>query len=283
MAPIARLAHAPARWSSSTRSITPRTGRSTCSDWGCDFLACSAYKFFGPHVGILWGRRELLESLPAYKVRPAPDTLPDRWMTGTQNHEGIAGVAAAVEYLADLGDPHLQRRHARGMAAIRDIRADLGRRLLDGLAERPRFRVWGIGVRIGSTNGCRRSRSPSAIGRRSRSRSTWPRGRSTSGGNMYALELTGDWAGEPAGLAAGTGALQHGGGGRCAAGGAGSVAGIDRIVPRPHDDRLSQFDRRNLEATGAITSAECRTSGGHPLSGGYYHAVRDSGGRSEAA
>jgi selenocysteine lyase/cysteine desulfurase len=69
----------------------------------CDFLACSAYKFFGPHVGILWGRRELLERLPAYKLRPASDELPDRWMTGTQNHEGIAGTLAAVEYLADLG------------------------------------------------------------------------------------------------------------------------------------------------------------------------------------
>src|SRR5262249_26108683 len=65
--------------------------------WGCDFLACSAYKFFGPHVGVLWGRRELLEGLPAYKVRPAPESLPGRWMTGTQNHEGLAGVAAAVD------------------------------------------------------------------------------------------------------------------------------------------------------------------------------------------
>jgi cysteine desulfurase family protein (TIGR01976 family) len=63
--------------------------------WDCDFLACSAYKFFGPHVGILWGAEELLRELPAHKVRPAANTIPDRWMTGTQNHEGIAGVAAA--------------------------------------------------------------------------------------------------------------------------------------------------------------------------------------------
>ena len=55
--------------------------------WQCDFLACSAYKFFGPHVGVMWGRRELLESLTAYKVRPAPNELPGKWMTGTQNHE----------------------------------------------------------------------------------------------------------------------------------------------------------------------------------------------------
>ena len=81
--------------------------------WGCDFLACSAYKFFGPHVGVLWGRRELMESLPAYKLRPASDMLPDRWMTGTQSHEGIAGTLAAVEYLADLGrsvDPYASPR-----------------------------------------------------------------------------------------------------------------------------------------------------------------------------
>src|SRR5438105_1508723 len=71
-------------------------------DWGCDFLACSAYKFFGPHVGVLWGRRELLERLPAYKLRPVPNVPPDRWMTGTQNHEGLAGAAAAVDYLADV-------------------------------------------------------------------------------------------------------------------------------------------------------------------------------------
>jgi len=70
---------------------------------GADFLACSAYKFFGPHLGILWGRRELLQRLEAYKVRPAPDAPPGKWMTGTQSHEAITGALAAVEYLADLG------------------------------------------------------------------------------------------------------------------------------------------------------------------------------------
>jgi cysteine desulfurase family protein (TIGR01976 family) len=74
--------------------------------WGCDFLACSAYKFFGPHVGILYGRRELLESLPVYKLRPSSDALPHRWETGTQCHEGIAGTLEAIEYLADLGRDH---------------------------------------------------------------------------------------------------------------------------------------------------------------------------------
>jgi len=67
---------------------------------GTDFLACSAYKFFGPHVGVLYGRREVLDALPSYKLRPAYD----RFETGTLNHEGIAGTLAAVEYIADIGE-----------------------------------------------------------------------------------------------------------------------------------------------------------------------------------
>ena len=120
------------------------------SAWGCDFLACSAYKFFGPHVGILWGRRELLARLPAYKVRPAADTVPDRWMTGTQSHEGIAGVLAAIEYLADLGRKVDSDRAARrpalaaAFAAIGEYENLLAARLLSGLAELPRYRLWGI-------------------------------------------------------------------------------------------------------------------------------------------
>ncbi|BAZ52059.1 cysteine desulfurase-related protein [Nostoc sp. NIES-4103] len=70
---------------------------------GCDFLACSAYKFFGTHVGILYGKREHLSRLTPYKVKPSPDELPSRWETGTLNHEGLAGVVAAVNYLAKLG------------------------------------------------------------------------------------------------------------------------------------------------------------------------------------
>ncbi len=69
----------------------------------CDFLACSAYKFFGPHVGILYGKAEHLARLTAYKVRPAPDAAPDKWETGTKNHEGLAGVTAAIDYIAELG------------------------------------------------------------------------------------------------------------------------------------------------------------------------------------
>lgn len=118
--------------------------------WGADFVVCSAYKFFGPHVGVLWGRRELLESLPAYKVRPAPDEPPGRWMTGTQNHEGIVGTMAAVEYLADLGCEHAPEATSRREAlrcAYRAIAAherELTARLLEGLAGLPEITVWGM-------------------------------------------------------------------------------------------------------------------------------------------
>jgi cysteine desulfurase family protein (TIGR01976 family) len=69
----------------------------------CDFLACSAYKFFGPHVGILYGKREHLTRFSPYKLKPAPEEVPFRWETGTLNHEGLAGVVAAINYLAKLG------------------------------------------------------------------------------------------------------------------------------------------------------------------------------------
>jgi cysteine desulfurase family protein (TIGR01976 family) len=126
------------------------------ADWGCDFLTCSAYKFFGPHVGVLWGRRELLDGLPAYKLRPVPESLPDRWQTGTQNHEGLAGVAAAVDYLAEIGAccsvfhagfPTLGGRRLQlhaGMAAIASYEASLAAKLLNGLAEHSHIKVWGI-------------------------------------------------------------------------------------------------------------------------------------------
>lgn len=118
--------------------------------WGCDFLVASAYKFFGPHVGVMWGRRQLLSELPAYKVRPAPEAVPGRWMTGTQNHEGIAGTLAAVEYLADLGrrlaPDALNRREALDAAygGIMAYERGLVAELLAGLAEMPDVGVWGI-------------------------------------------------------------------------------------------------------------------------------------------
>jgi len=118
--------------------------------WSCDYAVCSAYKFFGPHLGLLWGRRPLLERLPAYKLRVVPDRLPDRWSTGTACFEGLAGTLAAIEYLADLGrgcDPGVtNRRNAllAGFAAIERHERDLTERLLRGLAELPSMRLWGI-------------------------------------------------------------------------------------------------------------------------------------------
>jgi cysteine desulfurase family protein (TIGR01976 family) len=118
--------------------------------WDCDFVACSAYKFFGPHVGILWGRRELLDELPAYKLRPATDELPGRWETGTLNHEGIAGTLAAVDYLAGIGRAHdhavADRRGALVAAyeAIVDYERGLVRHMLESLAGTKGVRVWGI-------------------------------------------------------------------------------------------------------------------------------------------
>src|SRR5206468_12124926 len=72
----------------------------------CDFLACSSYKFFGPHLGILYGKREQLLRLRPYKLRACTELLPDRWETGTQNHECLAGLTAAIDYIADLGRHH---------------------------------------------------------------------------------------------------------------------------------------------------------------------------------
>ncbi|HZY88613.1 MAG TPA: cysteine desulfurase-like protein [Gemmataceae bacterium] len=160
-------------------------------EWGCDFLACSAYKFFGPHVGLLWGRRELLEALPAYKLRPASEALPDRWMTGTQNHEGLAGVVAAVDYLADLGTGATRRERLRtAMEAIRAYERELARRLLAGLAERPRFRVLGLTrpdalERRVPTVALTADRTPEEMARHLAGREIY-----AWNGNMYALELS---------------------------------------------------------------------------------------------
>lgn len=100
----------------------------------CDFLACSAYKFYGPHVGVLYGRRELLEDLDVPKLAPAPEEAPDRLETGTQNHEGICGAAAAVNLLASLGEGTTRReRIVDAMTALHDEGNRLVRHLWEGL------------------------------------------------------------------------------------------------------------------------------------------------------
>ncbi len=119
--------------------------------WGCDFLACSAYKFFGPHIGILWGQRPLLESIRPYKLRPSPESLPGRWMTGTQNHECIMGTHAAVNYIADLGrtldhraEPAERDAFVQAYQCIREYESHLCQQLLAGLAQIEGIKVWGI-------------------------------------------------------------------------------------------------------------------------------------------
>jgi selenocysteine lyase/cysteine desulfurase len=82
--------------------------------WDCDYFACSAYKFYGPHVGVLWGRRALLEALDAPRLAPATATAPERLETGTLNHEGIVGAGAAVDFLASLAGVDLPRRAQLG-------------------------------------------------------------------------------------------------------------------------------------------------------------------------
>jgi cysteine desulfurase family protein (TIGR01976 family) len=116
----------------------------------CDFLVCSPYKFFGPHLGTLYGRREHLLRFRPYKVRPAPDSLPDRWETGTQLQELIAGIGAAVDYLAELGarsDASAKDRRTALLAAYRATRRHemaLLARLVEGLLAIPGLQFFGI-------------------------------------------------------------------------------------------------------------------------------------------
>lgn len=117
----------------------------------CDFLACSAYKFFGPHVGILYGKRAHLNELRAYNVRPAGDVSPGRWETGTKNHEGLAGTAAAINYIAELGvnygeasagDARRDKLRA-AWAVVQEHEHTLIDKLIGGLKMVPRVRIYG--------------------------------------------------------------------------------------------------------------------------------------------
>lgn len=112
---------------------------------GVDFLACSAYKFYGPHVGILWGRREQLEPLDVPKLDPAPSSVPDKLETGTQNHEGIAGVRAAVDFFASLAPagPSRRERLVTTFSALHRRGEELFRRLWEGLGRVPGVRRFG--------------------------------------------------------------------------------------------------------------------------------------------
>jgi selenocysteine lyase/cysteine desulfurase len=125
---------------------------------GCDFLVCSSYKFFGPHMGVLYGRYDLLDSLTAYKVRPAPKDPPGKFETGTGNFEGMCGVLGALEYIEWVGTTYGSEQSERyvakysgrrlhykqGMAAIRSYEFELSRALLDILEETPGVTIYGI-------------------------------------------------------------------------------------------------------------------------------------------
>jgi selenocysteine lyase/cysteine desulfurase len=175
--------------------------------WDCDYLVASAYKFFGPHLGVLWGRRRRLEKLSAYKLRPAPDDLPGKWMTGTQSHEAIAGALAAVEYLADLGrwvaPSATSRRQALSAAysAIGVYERRLAHLLLSALAELRSVKIYGITAaeRLSErvpTFGIRHARlAPAAL-----ADYLDVRGIFVWNGNFYALPLTEALGLEPEGL-----------------------------------------------------------------------------------
>jgi len=163
----------------------------------CDFLACSPYKFFGPHMGTLYGKRQHLERFKPYKVRPAADVSPECWETGTQVQELIAGIAASVDYIAELGQhcdsTATNRREALRVAyyATHQYETGLLTRLIEGLQTIPGMRIFGItdakrfdercstlSFRIGNHN-------PTAI-----ATFLGDRGIFTWDGNFYALNLS---------------------------------------------------------------------------------------------
>jgi cysteine desulfurase family protein (TIGR01976 family) len=163
----------------------------------CDFLVCSSYKFFGPHMGTLYGKRQHLQSFRPYKVRPCTEQIPDRWETGTQVQELIAGIGAAVEYIAELGrrsDPSVATRREALAAAYRTTVAYERRlitRLIEGLQVIPGVRIYGItdakrfGGRCSTLSLRLGNHNPTTI-----ASFLGTRGIFTWDGNYYALNLT---------------------------------------------------------------------------------------------
>jgi cysteine desulfurase family protein (TIGR01976 family) len=155
---------------------------------GCDFLVCSAYKFYGPHIGVLFAKEEVLQGLDVPKLAPAPDTAPERVETGTQNHEGMVGAAAAVEFLASLGGGETRRARLRSAFTLLHGRGQsLLRRLWDGLQA-----VHGVTL-YGPTPGLPRTptvaftmegRSPAAVARHLADRGVF-----VSSGDFYATTV----------------------------------------------------------------------------------------------
>jgi selenocysteine lyase/cysteine desulfurase len=166
-------------------------------DLDCDFLTCSAYKFFGPHIGILYAKQTHLAQLQPYKVQPAPNEIPSRWETGTQNYESMAGLLATIAYLTTLGHQvdasatHRRTALVAALSAIQTYEQDLSRTLLQGLAEVPGITVYGI------TDPTRLQWRTPTFGLRLRgytpielAQQLGDRGIFTWNGNFYALGLT---------------------------------------------------------------------------------------------
>jgi len=154
---VVELAHAVGAWVYVDAVHYAPHGPIDVQALGCDFLVCSAYKFFGPHLGALFGRYELLEALPAFKARPAGDAPPYKFETGTQSFEALAGATAAVDYLASLGRcfgsefvaqfPGFEGRRLDlkvAMAAIQVYEQALCRQLAAGLGEIAGLHIYGI-------------------------------------------------------------------------------------------------------------------------------------------
>ncbi|MCP4538663.1 MAG: cysteine desulfurase-like protein [Chloroflexi bacterium] len=157
VAHIAELAHAVGAWLYVDAVHYGPHGPIDVQAIDCDFLVCSSYKFFGPHLGALYGRYELLDALPAYKVRPAINNPPDKFQTGTPNFEALAGATAAVDYLASVGrrfggefaeqfpDFDGRRRNLKaGLTAIRVYEQKECHRLVSGLQSIDGLRIYGI-------------------------------------------------------------------------------------------------------------------------------------------
>jgi cysteine desulfurase family protein (TIGR01976 family) len=163
----------------------------------CDFLACSAYKFFAPHIGILYAKRKYLQHLQPYKARPAPEEIPSRWETGTQSFESMAGLVATIDYLAELGRriaPEVSNRRdalVTAMTAIQTEERSLSHALISKLQQIPGVVIYGItdsnqfewrtptlGIRV---KGFTPRELAKALG---------DRGICTWNGNFYALNLT---------------------------------------------------------------------------------------------
>jgi cysteine desulfurase family protein (TIGR01976 family) len=164
---------------------------------GCDFLVCSTYKFFGPHLGVLYGKREHLQRLQPYKVRANTNAVPNRWELGTLNHECIAGITACVEYLADLGrqvSSSASDRRSALLAAFRAIQRHergLMENLIRGLVTIPGLKLYGISDPIRFKHRCPtiavriEGHTPLELSAR-----LGERGIFTWDGNYYAINLT---------------------------------------------------------------------------------------------